>query len=71
MCERVVTLLKELSQNYSRTVKVICCDNAGENVTLAKTCKREGMDIDFESTAPGIPQHTGVVKRDVRQSQVS
>ena len=51
MCERVIALLKELSQKYSRTVKVIHCNNSRENVTLAATCKRKELGIDFEFTA--------------------
>lgn len=63
MCERVIALLKELSQKYSRTVKVIHCNNSRENVTLAATCKRKELGIDFEFTAPGTSQHNSLVER--------
>ena len=55
--------LKKLSQKYSRTLKVIQCNNAEENVTLATTFKREGLGINFEFTAPETPQHNSVVER--------
>ena len=60
---RVIKFFKELKNNYSKTIKVIRCDNAGENMALATTCKREGLGINFEFTAPGTPQHNGVVER--------
>ena len=33
-------------------------------MVLATTCKREGLGIDFEFTAPGTPQLNGVVERE-------
>jgi hypothetical protein len=63
MGPRVIEFFKELRNNYSKTIKVIRCDNAGESMALATTCKREGLGINFEFTAPGTHQHNGVVER--------
>ena len=63
MVDRVIPFFKDLKHKFSKTVKVIRCDNAGENMALAATCKKQGLGIDFEFTAPGTPQHNGVVER--------
>jgi hypothetical protein len=60
---RAIELFKELRNKYSKIIKVIRCDNAGENMVLATTCKREKLGINFKLTAPRTPQHNGVVKR--------
>jgi transposase InsO family protein len=60
---RVIKFFNERKNNYSKTIKVIRCDNARENVALATTCKREELGINFKFTAPGTPQHNGVVER--------
>jgi hypothetical protein len=61
--EKVVTFLKELKLQSSKMVKMIRCDNAGENQALSSACKKENLGISFEFTAPGTPQHNGVVER--------
>ncbi|KAG7340680.1 integrase core domain containing protein [Nitzschia inconspicua] len=44
-------------------VKTIRCDNAGENKMLEQACRKQGLQIVFEYTAPGTPQQNGVVER--------
>ncbi|KAG7336872.1 reverse transcriptase RNA-dependent DNA polymerase, partial [Nitzschia inconspicua] len=44
-------------------VKTIRCDNAGENKMLEQACRKQGLQIIFEYTAPGTPQQNGVVER--------
>jgi hypothetical protein len=63
MGPRIIKFFKELKHKYSKIIKVIWCNNAGENMVLETTCKREGLGINFEFTAPGTPQHNGVVER--------
>ena len=41
MVQKVTDFFKELKHKYSKTIKVIRCDNAGENMVLAETCKRK------------------------------
>ena len=43
-------------------VQYFHCDNAGENQAFEKTCKQEGLGIDFEYTAPGTPQQKGHIE---------
>ena len=44
-------------------VKVVRCDNAGENKTFEELSKQGGMGITFEYTAPGTPQQNGKCER--------
>ena len=44
-------------------VKIIRCDNAGENKVLERESGKEELGIIFEYTAPGTPQQNGVVER--------
>ena len=44
-------------------VKIIRCDNAGENKQFERDCKKEGLGLTFEYTAPGTPQQNGRVER--------
>ena len=44
-------------------VKVVCCDNAGENKTFEDLSKKDGLGITFEYTAPGTPQQNGKCER--------
>ena len=52
--------LKELIS--SRTVVL----KSGENKSLEKDAKRDGLIIQFEDTAPGTPQQNGRVERKVK-----
>ena len=58
-----IALIKELKQAYDIDVKIIRCDNSGENNSLQKACKQEGLGIKFEFTAPDTPQQNGRVER--------
>ena len=44
-------------------VKIIRCDNAGENQVLERQSDKNELGIIFEYTAPGTPQQNGVVER--------
>ena len=55
--------LKNLNDKRGIKVKMIRCDNAGENKSLEEWCDKEGLGITFEYTAPGTPQQNGVVER--------
>jgi hypothetical protein len=61
--KKVVKLIKDLKAKHGKIVKYIRCDNAGENVRLEAACKKEGLGIQFEFTAPGTPQQNGKVER--------
>ena len=54
-------LIEELKHKYNITVKVIMCDNAGENKSLEK--ELSDKNIKFEYAASGTPQQNGVVER--------
>lgn len=59
----VIELIMDIELKAKVDVKVIRCDNAGENLSLEKECKKRGMGIKFEFTAPGTPQQNGKVER--------
>ncbi len=61
--DHVIELIKEMHLKYNCKVKCIRCDNAGENISLEKACKQEGLGVFFEYTAPGTPQQNGRVER--------
>ena len=44
-------------------VKIIRCDNAGENKVLERDSDKNELRIILEYTAPGTPQQNGVVER--------
>ena len=44
-------------------VKIIRCDNAGENKALETDSDKNDLGIIFENTALGTPQQNGVVER--------
>ena len=60
---KLIPWIKELKIKHGIVVKIIRCDNAGENNSLQATCKAEGLGITFEYTAPGTPQQNGRVER--------
>ena len=59
----VVALIKDLKAKENITVKFCRCDNAGENKTAEALCKKEGLGVTFEFTAPNTPQHNAQVER--------
>ena len=44
-------------------MKIIRCDNAGENKVLERESDKNELGIIFEYTARETPQHNGVVER--------
>ena len=59
---QLINLVKHLKAANDIKVKIIRCDNAGENISLQKECKQHGLGITFQFTAPYTPQHNGSVK---------
>ena len=57
--DEVLGLIKDLKTKYGFKVKIIWCDNAGENKALEDACQQERLGITFEYTAPGTPQQNG------------
>jgi hypothetical protein len=55
-------MIKHLKQTENIEVKVLRCDNAGENKATETMCIAEGLGIKYEYTAPDTPQHTGRVE---------
>ena len=44
-------------------MKIIRCDNAGENKVLERESDKNELGIIFEYTAPGTPQQNGVLEK--------
>ena len=57
-----VDWFNEFQSKYSINVKYIHCDNAGENKALQQQLKKDGSKIQFEFTAPDMPQQNGVME---------
>ena len=52
-------------------MKIIRCDNAGENKVLERESDKKELVIIFEYTAPGTPQQNGVVERVIERAFVT
>ena len=61
--EPIIDWAKSLKARHEIQVKIIRCDNAGENKVLEKESDKNELGINFEYTAPGTPQQNGVVER--------
>ena len=59
----IVEFIKHQRHLHPKAGTFICCDNAGENLTLEKECKREGLGVQFEFTSRYTPQQNGKVER--------
>ena len=59
----MMKLVKEINNMEGKKVKYLRCDNAGENISFEEKCKKEGLDVTFEYTAPNTPQQNGKVER--------
>jgi hypothetical protein len=59
----MIALIKGLKQAFDIEVKTIRCDNSGENNTLQRSCKQDGLGIVFEYIAPNTPEQNGCVER--------
>ena len=61
--EPIIDWIKALKARHKIQVKIIRCDNAGENKVLERESDKNDFGIIFEYTAPGTPQQNGVVER--------
>ena len=61
--EPIIDWIKALKARLKIQVKIIRCDNAGENNVLERESDKNELGIVFEYTAPGTPQQNGVVER--------
>ena len=61
--EPIIEWIKDLKARHKIQVKIIRCDNAGENQVLERESDKNDLGIIFEYTAPGTPQENGVVER--------
>ena len=60
----VLPWVKLLKKKTGVDIKIIRCDNAGENKSLQEAINAdEDLKIDFEFTAPYTPEQNGVVER--------
>ena len=59
----IVDWIKALKARHEIQVKIIRCDNAGENKALETESDKNDLGIIFEYTAPGTPQQNRVVER--------
>ena len=59
----IIDWIKALNARHEIQVKIIRCDNAGENKVLETESDKNDLGIIFEHTAPGTPQQNGVVER--------
>ena len=61
--EPIIDWIKALKARHKIQVKIIRCDNAGENKVLERESDKNELRIIFEYTAQGTPQLNGVVER--------
>ena len=59
----IIDWIKALKARHENQVKIIRCDNAGENKALETESDKNDLGIIFEYTAPGTPHQNGVVER--------
>ena len=59
----IIDWIKSFETRQEILVKIIRCDNAGENKVLERESDKNEFGIIFEYTAPGTPQLNGVVER--------
>ena len=62
--EKIISLIKDLKSKHGIVVRIVRCDNAGENLALQRACEKEGLGVRFELTAPSTPQQNGKVERE-------
>ena len=61
--EPIIDWIKALKARHKIQVKIIRCNNAGEDMVLERESDKNEFGISFEYTAPGAPQQNGVVER--------
>ena len=59
----IIDWIKALKARHKIQLKIIRCDNTGENKVLERESDKNELGIIFEYTAPGTPQQNGVVDR--------
>ena len=61
--EPIIDWINALKARHKIQVKIIICDNAGENKVLERESDNNELGIIFEYTAPGTPLQNGVGER--------
>ena len=61
--ELIIDWRKALKARHKIQVKIIRCDNAGENKFVERESDKNELGIIFEYTAPATPQQNGVVEQ--------
>ena len=61
--EPIIDWIEALKARHTIQVKIIRCDNAGQNKVLERESDKNELGIICEYTAPGTPQQNGVVER--------
>ena len=61
--EPIMERIKALKARHMIEVKIIRCDNAGENKVLERESDKNELEINFEDPGPGTPQQNGVIER--------
>ena len=61
--EPIIDWIKALKARNKIQVKIIRCDNTGENKVLERESDNNELWIVFEYIAPGTPQQIGVEER--------
>ena len=59
LADIMIGLIENLKSKCNLQEWYLCCDNTEENVAFKKACKQEVLEVDFEYTAPGMPQQKG------------
>ena len=62
LAQTMLGLVYNLKIKLNLQVQCLHCDNAGEKQSFERTCKQEGLGINFKYTAPGTPQQNGCIK---------
>ena len=58
----IIHCIKALKARHEIQVRIIRCNNAGENKVLETESDKNELGIIFEYTAPGTPHQNGVVE---------
>ena len=61
--EHIIDWIRAFNARHNIELKIIRCDNAGENKVLERESDKKELGIIFEFTAPGTPRQNGVVVR--------
>ena len=61
--DKSLSLIKNLKSKYEIVVKIVFCDNEGENIALQHTCEKESLGVSFGLKAPGTHNKMGKLNR--------